>query len=64
MTTAYNAQPQVWVMHRSTAGGSCCFCHHPIRHYDRVGWVDTTAAYYGGSYDMCAHATTGQHEPS
>ena len=64
MTTTRDAQPTVWVMHRSTAGSSCRFCHHPIRFYSEVGWVDTTAAYYGGSYDMCAHASSGQHEPS
>lgn len=64
MTTARDiTQPTIWVLHHSTAGSSCRFCHHPIRLYDEVGWVDTTAAYYGGSYDMCAQASSGQHEP-
>ena len=64
MTTSRETQPTVWVMHRSTAGSTCRFCDHPIQLYNQVGWVDTTAAYYGGSYDMCAQASSGQHEPT
>lgn len=63
MTTMHDNAPTVWVMHRSTGGSNCRFCRHPIRHYDEVGWVDITSAFYGGSYDMCAQSCGGQHEP-
>lgn len=53
----------VFVLHRSGSTRTCTLCHHPIRHYRDVGWVDTTPAFYGGCYDMCARSLSGQHEP-
>lgn len=53
----------VLVMSRSTGTALCRFCGHQIRRFSRVGWVDTTPAFYGGCYDMCTRSMSGQHEP-
>jgi hypothetical protein len=41
----------------------CAFCHHPIRHYPEVGWVDVTSVERGGLYDFCI-SEDGVHRPS
>ena len=40
----------------------CRFCHHPIRHYPAVGWVDVTSVQSGGLYDFCV-SNDGEHIP-
>ncbi len=59
MTTA----PHLIVNHGpSPATARCHNCHHPIRYYDGVGWVDTTPAFRGGLYDYCT-VPDGTHVP-
>jgi hypothetical protein len=41
----------------------CRFCGHPIQMYEHVGWVDVTATFRGGTYDMCEVEQWGSHEP-
>jgi hypothetical protein len=62
-SSAATELPPVFVLHRSVGADTCRHCHHPIRLYGDVGWVDTTPAFYGGCYDMCSRAVSGQHEP-
>ena len=40
----------------------CRNCHHPIRHFDSIGWIDMTPAVRGGLYDFCT-APHGTHMP-
>ena len=40
----------------------CRACGHPIRRYDRIGWVDTTPPAKGGLYDFCT-SPFGAHVP-
>jgi hypothetical protein len=41
----------------------CRYCGRPIVHYAKVGWVDLTAIYRGGTYDMCFESASGSHSP-
>jgi hypothetical protein len=41
----------------------CRYCGHLIRLYERIGWLDVTASYLGGTYDMCMDAPGASHEP-